>query len=315
MKKNFLLFTLLLAATCELGAQSRDLILRKNENQFFLEHAVAKGENFYSIGRIYNVPARDIAAYNKLNMEKGLDIGQKIRIPLTETNFTQQANSGTPVYYRAGLNTTLTRISEAYRGVGVDRLRYWNRRQLEEVREGEKLIIGFMTGTSMPVVTIDYSPPTSTEPVVQREPEQVAPPVNNEPIVAKNEPEPPARPVISEKEESRKGEEQGMGYFSNAYERQGRIQPPANQLTVTSGIFKTTSGWEDEKYYALVDDVSPGTIIRLENPSNKKIIYAKVLGGMSGIRMNATYDIRLSNAAASRLEVGEMEKFILQMTY
>ena len=64
-----------------------------------------------------------------------------------------------------------------------------------------------------------------------------------------------------------------------------------------------------------MDGVDPGTIIRVVNPSNSKAVYAKVLGGMSGIRQNAGYDVRISNAAANVLELSDTDKFIVRVNY
>jgi len=65
----------------------------------------------------------------------------------------------------------------------------------------------------------------------------------------------------------------------------------------------------------LMDNVEPGTIIKVVNPTNNKAIFAKVLGEMSGIRQNQGYDVRISNAAASALEVSDTDKFIVRVNY
>ena len=44
-------------------------------------HTVAAKESWYSIGRMYNVHPRDLATYNNLSLDKGLSIGQVIKIP------------------------------------------------------------------------------------------------------------------------------------------------------------------------------------------------------------------------------------------
>ncbi len=44
-----------------------------------------------------------------------------------------------------------------------------------------------------------------------------------------------------------------------------------------AGTFKSTSGWTDGKYYALMNGIAVGTIIRVTG-TNGKTIYAKVLG-------------------------------------
>jgi hypothetical protein len=99
------------------------------------------------------------------------------------------------------------------------------------------------------------------------------------------------------------------------FELQTRKTPVSKNETVTAGIFKTASGWQDEKFYLLIDGVPPGSIIKITNPANNKVIYAKVLGVMSGIRQNEGLNIRISNAAAAALEIAEQDKFIVQLRY
>ncbi len=105
------------------------------------------------------------------------------------------------------------------------------------------------------------------------------------------------------------------GYFKNYFEQQIQAEPLSKDLTVTSGIFKTVSGWQDHKYYLLIDKVLPGTIVKVTNPANNKTIYAKVLYGMEGIKQNEGFDIRISNAAAHALEIPDTEKFIVKVRY
>ncbi len=82
-----------------LFAQTEELfMLKSGDKGLYVEHKITPKENFYSIGRLFNVPAKFIASFNSLDMAKGLSIGQIIRIPLTDTNFSQKNNEGIPVY-------------------------------------------------------------------------------------------------------------------------------------------------------------------------------------------------------------------------
>ena len=106
-----------------------------------------------------------------------------------------------------------------------------------------------------------------------------------------------------------------QGYFKVSFEQQSRRSPATKKATVTAGIFKTSSGWQDSKYYMLIDNVPTGTIVKLLNPENNKAIYAKVLGEMKGIKQNEGLDIRISNAAAATIGIADTDKFILQAIY
>ena len=78
---------------------SQDLVIKSGSKGLYLEHKVAAKEGLFPIGRMYNVHPRHIANFNGIDFNKGLAIGQKINIPLTDTNFKQDVNKGVPVYY------------------------------------------------------------------------------------------------------------------------------------------------------------------------------------------------------------------------
>ncbi len=85
------------------------------------------------------------------------------------------------------------------------------------------------------------------------------------------------------------------GFFKTDFENGG------NNEEGTAGIFKSTSGWEDGKYYCLHNDARPGTIIKITNKANGKYLYAKVLDVKPDLKQNANLQIIISNAAADML--------------
>jgi hypothetical protein len=79
-------------------------------------------------------------------------------------------------------------------------------------------------------------------------------------------------------------------------------------------VFKSTSGWKDGKYYALMNGVPVGTIIRVNFPSTNRTIYAKVLGELPDMKESEGLTLRLSDAAASELG-GGYQKFTVEIRY
>lgn len=323
MKKFFFPFLALLLTAHFAMAQKPDLMVKSSEKGLYLEHKVAAKESFFAIGRLYNVHPKALASYNKLDMNKGLAIGQSIRIPLTDTNFTQKGNTGTPVYYRTGENEGLMKVSNTHNNVLLQNLRDWNRLTADNIPKGSKLVIGFLLSKEMPAVTLKGKTAPVTEPEKEKPVVVTAPVekiVKQEPVaeIKKEEPRPEPKkeePVIAKPEEKVIPASSENGYFKYHFEQQLKTTPVSKETTVTSGIFKTTSGWLDAKYYLLIDAVQPGTIVKITNPANNKIIYAKVLGVMAGIRQNEGFDIRISSAAASALQVTEQDKFIVKVSY
>jgi hypothetical protein len=306
----FILFSLPLAAQNE--------IILKSDKGLYIEHKVAAKENYYSIGRRYNAGPKDIAAYNKLDMNKGLNIGQVLRIPLTSTNFSQTVNSGTPVYYKTGDKESLAKISSKSNNVPVDNLRYWNALETETAPGNAKLIIGFLLSPELPSVTINNK--INKSPVTPVLDEKINPPPPREIIIEELKKDEPRKEPVVVKEikpevKSPGVSNTGEGYFKTSFDQQVRSTPVTKSETVAAGIFKTTSGWNDGKYYVLIDGVKTGTIVKIINPDNNKAVYAKVLGEISSIRQNEGLTIRMSNAAASMLQVNEQDKFVVKINY
>ncbi|MGJ7031649.1 SH3 domain-containing protein [Niabella hirudinis] len=92
------------------------------------------------------------------------------------------------------------------------------------------------------------------------------------------------------------------GFFKNAYEMQANGAAAADK-SVHAGLFKTDKGWSDGKYYALIDGVPAGTIIKLSNPNAKTTVYAKVLGDIKSLKQPNSPAIRISDAAATALRI------------
>jgi len=81
----------------------------------------------------------------------------------------------------------------------------------------------------------------------------------------------------------------------------------------TAGIFKSTSGWQDGKYYALMNNVSIGSIVKVTDGAGKSV-YVKVLGQLPDMKESVGLTIRISNAAAA--EIGQTaDRFNVQVSY
>jgi LysM repeat protein len=322
MKKSLLAVVCLLS-TYLVFAQAQ-LQVQSNARGLYVKHTVAPKENFYSIGRLYSISPKDIAAFNSVDMAHGLSIGQLIMIPLNGSNFSQTDKKGLPVFYVVGSNEGLLKVSQKNNNVLLSNLREWNKLNSDALSTGQKLIVGYVNATGQPASIVAKTEAPKQEPVVSKPaPQQTAQPKTE---VAEKKPEPVAeKPIVTETKKPQASvatttnvssvAASGAGYFKGQYDQQSKKNSSNKDVTVTSGIFKTASGWQDAKYYALMDDVEPGTIIRVINPDNNKAVFAKVLGEMSGIRQNQGLEVRISNAAASALNVSETDKFIVKVNY
>lgn len=340
--KNIVLLSVTILAAIILRAQANEtLVIKSSSKGLYVDHKVTPKENFYSMGRAFNVHPKHIALFNGLEMSKGLSLGQIVKIPLSDTNFTQKTDKGVPIYYVTGNGETLYRVSTNNKNVLMENLRKWNHLSSDKVAGGTKLIVGYLTTSETQAMAVN-APSQKTETAAKpAENKDVAKTeVINKPEQKKDEPKSsqPKNEVANKteqkkvetatqpKEESKKNNDvvqakqelkpgiTDQGYFKTSFDQQVKQQPASKDQTVTSGIFKTASGWNDAKYYVLMNGAEPGTIVRITNPGNNKIIYAKLLGEMND-KQSTGLNIRISNAAANALDISETDKFTVKLNY
>jgi len=339
-------FSLLIAGFSQ--AQT-PLVVQGTTPKLYLQHSVAPKETWYSIGRLYNISPKELAPYNGLTMDKPLAIGQSIKIPLTAANFSQDGAKTAdevfvPVYHTVQEKEWMYRLSVNYNKVPFENLEKWNGLGHGAVlKPGMQMVVGYLkvkTGQSALAakgsskIAVAATPPVvvANKPVTEEKKPEIKEEKKTEPVVTKTEPvvkndpppvtktEPakeqpvsqpavqPSRPVVTNTSPVAAPDNKG-GYFKSSY------NDGYKSASGSAGVFKSTSGWQDGKYYLLINGVEPGTIVKITNPSNSKTVYAKVLYAMDKIRENQGVDIRISDAAASTLAVSEMDKFILKVNY
>lgn len=103
------------------------------------------------------------------------------------------------------------------------------------------------------------------------------------------------------------------GYFGTVYASMEKTSAPFTK-TGDAAIFKSLSGIADRKYYVLMNNVLPGTIVRI-TASNNKTICARVLGELPEIKGAENLLLRMSNATANALGMQNQSLFIISLTY
>ena len=287
--------------------------------KLFLNHKVAPKENFYSVSRKYNVPPKDLAAYNNLQFEKGLGVGQTIKIPLNEVNFSQAEISSAsqnliPVYHSVLPKEGLYRISLNYNKVPLTTIKKWNHLVADNVsvesegrlaRPGAQIIEVPETEPKIAPVKTDESKTN----VSQTNKTDIDKPKKKE-AISPVQPDQYTGPSLSGNTKS--GLNFSGGYFKKLYDDQALKKSPVNDIG-NAGVFKSTSGWQDGKYYCFNNDAPPGSVIRITNNVTDKSVYAKVLDAIPDIKQNSGLVIIISNAAAE--ELGGGDKFNCALSY
>ena len=329
-------------------AQKAPLIIEGISPGFYIMHKVEAKENYYSIGRMFNISPKIIAPFNNLQLDKGLSLNQVIKVPLDEGNFLQVGNAAAdevlvPVYHTLKDKEGLYRIGVNYNKLSLENLKKWNNIKGESAPNGTSLIVGYLKVKKelSSLATMAKAKPTDNAKVIavatvdKKDIAVTTPAIESAVVVKKSLPAPV---VIKEKEIIEepavkkatpvivKTTEPAMqptvtnttfknfngGYFKVLYNKQVKNEV----VTETGGaaVFKSNSGWQDGKYYCLHNSAPAGTVIKIVSITTGKFIYAKVLDVIPDLKQNNGLLIRISNSAAQELGVGE-GKFDCTLSY
>lgn len=333
--RTFLLSFILLISLSLMGQQQK-FIVRNEGNQLFLEHKVAPKQNWYSVGRIYFISPKEIASFNQLSMDKGLGIGQMLKIPLKNENFSQSntvENTGGKVVHIVQSKEGLYKIASRY-NVDKELLKKMNGLSSDQINAGTNLVIGYLIAAGEPLASLPAPSPAKTtvettklekvaekELVIEEKTKKPAPPPevaapSPQPVAKSNQTAAPvklaeeeveaARPVaVNPKSNSGQAVKPEKSYFSSLYEQQSKEGKQQKLENSVYGVFKSTSGWQDGKYYVLMNNVVPGTVVKLVRKATDKVLFAKVLGAVPPGKESEGLSLRMSNAAIAALGLSD----------
>ncbi len=321
-------------------SQQVQLNIEGTNGKFYLIHMVVAKENWYSIGRLFNLSPHEIASFNNMSFDKPLEVATQLNIPLTINNFDQKQikSSGetlVPIYHIVGEKEWMYKISSIYNDVPVTSLEKWNKIKRDDVKQGTTLIIGFLKvktdlsplaigissnpAVNEPAIDLANKPAKPADELAQSAGKTSTP--NSSPLY-RPEPTKTVTSTVSntsatttivpvsnanEKVNNYAITHSNGGFFSIDYTGSGK------SASGVAGTFKSTSGWTDGKYYALMNGIPVGSIIRVSG-LNGKTIYAKVLGQLPEMKESNGLIIRISNAASAELGLGE-GKFPVDIKY
>jgi hypothetical protein len=334
-------------------SQSNELLIQGQTGGLYLEHAVVAKENWYSVGRMFNIDPKALAPFNHSALTQPLMIGQLLQIPLTVTNFSQTGQKVVgetlvPVFHITEDKEWLYRVSVTHNKVPVTNLEKWNNIRPEQMHAGMHLIVGYLkvkTSQSalakmpFPAPVVASVPPPPAVSTLGGDPESPVAkvPVSSPQVSAPQASTAPASaapvttlPVTKPPVTTPPGASKASAATTTTTTAPAASTPPVphfnggafradftdggHSATGPAGVFKSTSGWQDGKYYALMNNATIGAIVKITDPVSGKSVYAKILGQLPDMKESAGLTIRISNAAAAELGEGE-GRFSAQVSY
>jgi hypothetical protein len=335
MKRLIVLLTTLFPAIISLSQPSQ-LIIQGEKGKLYLDHMVSAKENWYSLGRMYNINPKQLAPFNGLTLNTPLEIGQQVKVPLVSGNFSQDGVKApgetlVPVYHIIKEKEWMYHISVTYNKVPIENLEKWNHINKDQAKAGMQLIVGFLkvwtaesalaksgTGKGVAVAPVvikdaDKTKTTASNATAKEDKTLDAPTKNQVASIQQAQP-----PVIVTSNVQNSDAPSHVNTYSATHSTGGFFSADfVNGNKVSNGqaaTFRSISGWNDGKYYALMNNVPVGTIVKVTSATTSKSVFAKVLGQLPDMKESAGLSIRISNAAAADLGTGE-GKFPVEVKY
>ena len=259
--------------------------------------------------KMYKAKPADVAKYNGLKVESNVAAGQKLVLPVAGLLQPNTAENGYAVYHIVQPKEGLFRIGVNYGDIKMPVLKSLNNLSGESVSIGQRLLIGYLP---------KYSAVSSEAIAANTEADKIAPPLQN--TLTINPAIKEIKPTLEPQQTGGKNLQSadlsvpdnsvsGKGFFEINYKETGIHKEGLG------AIFKSTSGWADGKYYVLMNDILPGTVIKITNPDNGNFLFARVVGDLPVLKKQPELMLRLSNSATAVLGILAEDNFKLSVSY
>lgn len=282
---RFVILIITLFVFSDLSALPDSIGVKEKNGKKYILHRVEKGEGLFAIGRRYGVSV-DVLREANPQTKKGLVIGEIVLVPLVKEDKIKGAT-----YHKIKEGETLYRISRMY-DIDIEKLRKWNDLKGNEIEINRELIVEMpkkgKSGNKAPA----EDPPEEKNPEKRKEEKK---PAQKEPVKKSRKNK---NPVKNPFEERYSEKHQKIGNGGNGHNDWEKVEEEG-RATWIDDTYMTS-----RKSLALHKTAPPGTIVKVKNLMNNKIVYVKVVGQLDPERDKNNL-ITISKTAARKIDVND----------
>ncbi len=298
-----------------LFAQSRgDLFVTVTDGTWNIAHPVQKGETIFMLARRYHVPPAILAEANGLSYQNGLRESSIISVPLGAYNLQTQKPANTaearPLYYKAAPDDNLYRISR-HAGVPQRTLVQWNSMPEAVVKPGQKLLVGWVlydaTQLNVSASTTTASPSTTAAP-----PRPTVTYITHPAVAAKQVDTPKymlSAPSLAPTDTSIDVPGPAVATLQDLFKEQTLQEQNLVWEKGSAAFFSMTTQAKGASVFAFHNKAAKGSVIRVKNMNNGRIVFVKVLGPIPLTKQYFNCIIGLSGSAKAALGVKDAKAF------
>ncbi|MBC8172825.1 MAG: LysM peptidoglycan-binding domain-containing protein [Chitinophagales bacterium] len=317
--------------------------VKQVDGSAFIIYKVSGGETVYAVSRKYGVPFANIVSANPGVDMNTVKAGQSILVPVPEHPHPGAKKSATEVReektntsqtvisnHTVAKGETMYSISKRY-NVPITDLTHLNPEVKNyEIKEGQQVRIPVSEKTNPVIVTTKKD-----DSVIEAVKGERVKEVKEEKEIGLERAEDPVIESTTPKEETKIKEETEMTpadreISSSTLPVTDKNKPFSETFTeyaYTDGLIsaeeKGVATWIEgsndmstvnDRFYALHNSAPIGSVIKIRNLMNNRVIYAKVIGNLSSTEINEKVMVKLSAGAAQKLNVLDT-RFVVEATY
>lgn len=284
-------------------AQTERLAAVYKNNRLVVEHKVKKGENVFSVARMYHVPPASLADVNGFAVQATLVEGRTVDIPLAAYNHIEEEppykNDVRELYYKvSGENMAkVVRITS----VPQRKIEQWNRLPNNDLRNGQDLMVGWVMYDGTPVVAHNKGGDWSTRQVEQTQMEKDMPARTLDAVEHAQDSVwtiKVVKPLDSIKTDPNE----------DIYMRQ-TVNEQRMMSEKGPAVFFAAANSAPTSFYAFHNSAARGAIIKVYNPGSGKTVFVKVIGKIPATAQYHNSVIGISSSAKKELGIKENKMF------
>lgn len=297
----------------------------------YIEHTVEKSQGIQAIANRYKANYSEVLKLNAFTASSVVKEGQKIKVPIAQIIRPNcEGADCIKVLYTVKQSEGLYRIGVNYGNIKMAQLKALNNLSSESVHIGQQILVGYLPLSpsivktevlDVPVVKEKITVPEVAkvevpvaQPVAVKMVSKETAPVVDKPAVAQQAIVAPAAEKVVEKEKVQANPTTvvipSKGFFAPQFAK------GTSEVYGLAAAFKSESGWADNKFYVLMNEATPGSVVMVALSNNTSTyVYAKVLGPVSQVKENENVKFRINDAGAAALGVGQQDNFKVTVVY
>lgn len=278
-----------LFASPSLRAQNKDsLWVKPGTNNWRLEHKVIKGESILQLARRYHVPPALLADINKVSLAQEPEAGSLLKIPTGPYNFRTSrpvmSSDLRPLYYRNIKKVDMDLVSKCS-GAAPEAILEWSGLRKNSILTGKTLVVGWILYEDK----IQSAAGSGGIRVEDGNPDNVRSKDNAETFYV-----PIKKADTFNADTLLPGEELFLSQTADGVD----TLMEKGTAVFFSRPGKNTTGI----YFAFHNTAKKGSLIRIRNIGNEKVVFAKVIGPLPGTGQYHNAVLGLSSDARQALE-------------